>query len=74
MQQYPKSAFTLFDFDLGDSDNEQVYFDAAFGANGGTGTVGTFGVVRGNAVTAPGLLVVVTFCCLFEERVKTGIL
>jgi hypothetical protein len=62
MQQYPKSAFTLFDFDLGDSDNEQVYFDAAFGAVGGTGTVGTFGVVRG------------IFCCLFEERVKTGIL
>ena len=51
--------------------------DAAFGAIGGTGTVGTFGVVRGNAVTAPGLLVLVLvlvlFCCLFEkERVNTG--
>jgi len=35
--------------------------------------VGTFGVVRGNAVTAPGLLVLVLFCCLFEEeRVNTG--
>ena len=75
MQQYPKSAFTLFDFDFGDSklsdDNKQWHFDAAFGAIGGTGTVGTFGVVRGNAVTAPGLLVV-TFCCLFEERVIAG--
>jgi hypothetical protein len=30
-------------------------------------------VVRGNAVTAPGLLVLVLFCCLFEEeRVNTG--
>jgi translation initiation factor 6 (eIF-6) len=49
---------------LGDSDNEQVYFDAAFGAIGGTGTVGTFGVVRGKGV----------FCCLFEEeRVNAGI-
>ena len=80
MQQYPKSAFTLFDFDFGDSklSDEQWHFDAAFGANGGTGTVGTFGVVRGNAVTAPGLLVLilVVFCCLFEEeeeRVIAGI-
>jgi hypothetical protein len=30
-------------------------------------------VVRGNAVTAPGLLALVVFCCLFEERVNTGI-
>jgi hypothetical protein len=30
-------------------------------------------VVRGKAVTAPGLLVVVLFCCLFEERVIAGI-
>ena len=75
MQQYPKSAFTLFDFDFGDSklsdDNKQWHFDAAFGAIGGTGTVGTFGVVRGKL---RGLLLVVVFCCLFEEeRVDTGI-
>ena len=81
MQQYPKSAFALFDFDFGDSklsdDNKQWHFDAAFGAIGGTGTVGTFGVVRGKAVTAPELLlllVLVLFCCLFEEeRVIAGI-
>lgn len=75
MQQYPKSTSTVFDFDLGDdSDNEQVYFDAAFGAIGGTGTVGTFGVVRGNRGKLRGLLVLVIFCCLFEEeRVNTGI-
>jgi hypothetical protein len=32
-------------------------------------------VVRGKAVTAPGLLVLVlvVFCCLFEERVIAGI-
>ena len=74
MQQYPKSAFALFDFDFGDSklsdDNKQWHFDAAFGAIGGTGTVGTFGVVRGKL---RGLIVL--FCCLFEEeeRVIAGI-
>jgi hypothetical protein len=53
-----------------DSVNEQVYFDAALGAIGGTGTVGTFGVVRGKV---KGLLVLAVFCCLFEEeRVIAG--
>jgi hypothetical protein len=64
MQQYPILLSILllllllsFDFDSGDDDSKlSLHFDAALGAIGGTGTVGTFGV----------------FCCLFEERVVTG--
>ena len=68
MQQYPILLSILllllllsFDFDSGDddsklSDKQHWHFDAALGAIGGSGTVGTFGV----------------FCCLFEERVVTG--
>jgi hypothetical protein len=56
-----------------DSVNEQVYFDAALGAIGGTGTVGTFGVVRGKVRGLLVVVVLVVFCCLFEEeRVIAG--
>ncbi len=51
----------------------ESFLNGAFGAIGGTGTVGTFGVVRGKLRGLLGLLLVV-FCCLFEEeRVIAGI-